>query len=83
MPIYYPANGVCVEASSMGGRSTQMVFRAASDRQVAMGDPNRACRPHSFIDAYVYRDRAHIPTVEAIDQQSPGDGDREYLGRTD
>jgi len=78
MPIWYPANGVYLKASTVGGSSEKMVFRTASDWQVAMGNTNRAGCSHAFNDANIHRDWAHIPTIATINEQSSGSGAGNY-----
>lgn len=48
-----------------------------------MGNPNRTCRSHSFNNTHVYWDRAHVPTIASIDEQSPSDRDKDHIGGTD
>lgn len=49
-------DGVHFQAPAMGRRPAHMVLRATSDRQVAMGDPNRTRRPDAFHNADFHRD---------------------------
>lgn len=61
------------KAPAMGGRSTQMVLCTASNRQIAMGDSNRARRLDPFYNADIDRDRSFTSTPFAtIHRQSSG-----------
>jgi hypothetical protein len=57
----------------MGGSPTQVVLRPTNDRQVAMGDPNRASRADAIDDTHLHRHRPLASTaLETINKQPAG-----------
>lgn len=67
----------------MGRGPTQVVLCPTNDRQVAMGDSNRASRADSIDNAHVYRHRPLASTtLETINKQPAGLAG-EYTGGAD